>query len=276
MTSASTRVLNTRPRIAITSAGEGEPVVLLHGLGSVKENWQSQLQALSKTRFVVAWDARGYGASDDYDGELDFAADFSTDLLGVLDDLGIARAHLVGLSMGGMIAQCFYFLHPQRVATLTLADTFHSFAALGHQAVEGFRAARLRPLLEGKEPADLAAAAADAMLAPGAPREARDTLVASLAGLRKASYVKTVEALLRQPPVGRLEDIEVPTLVLTGELDRLAPVAVAQDMVRKIPNAELHVVVGSGHLSNLECPADFNAAVGRFLEAQSMSLRNGG
>ena len=115
-------------------------------------------------------DARGYGESDDYEGELVFERDFVSDLLSVMDLLAAGSAHLVGLSMGGIIAQCFYFAHPDRVRSLVLADSFPSFQVIGAAAVKGFLAARVDPLLEGATPADLASAAAKAMLAPARPR----------------------------------------------------------------------------------------------------------
>jgi 3-oxoadipate enol-lactonase len=270
-----TRILTTSvhgsPRISLAAVGKGEAVVFLHGLGSTKESWYSQLDYVGKTHLAIAWDARGYGESDDYVGELEFARDFVMDLARTLDHVGVARAHLVGLSMGGLIAQCFYFAHPHRVSSLILADSFPSFKSLGEKMVAGFLAARLQPLLDGATPADLAASGAEALLAPGAPDVARKRLIATLSGMRKESYIKTIRAMVAQNAVGRLEDIEVPTLVLNGEFDRLAPVAIAEDMVRRIPDAQLVVIQGAGHLSNLEGPDEFNAAVVTFITAISES-----
>ena len=109
-----------------------------------RKNWHPQLTYFSQTYLAVAWDARGYGESDDCEGERVFARDFVRDLLSILDLLGAGRAHLVGLSMGGMIAQCFYFAHPHRVASLVLADTFPSFScAWGGKPLRVFLAARI-------------------------------------------------------------------------------------------------------------------------------------
>ena len=86
-------------------------------------NWRDNLPAFAKAGYrVVAWDARGYGGSDDYIGDLNFL-DFSADLIRLLDHLGCAKAHLLGLSMGGRILQEFSFAHLDRVATLTLVST---------------------------------------------------------------------------------------------------------------------------------------------------------
>src|SRR5690606_35205534 len=116
------------PRLAYDAAGRGECVVFLHGIGGNRSNWTGQLAALAPRYRAVAWDARGYGASDDYEGALDFA-DFSTDLGRLLDHLAAPAAHLVGLSMGGRIALDFYERAPARVKSLVLCDTFPGYDA---------------------------------------------------------------------------------------------------------------------------------------------------
>ena len=265
----SSRLLPTSPRISVASSGVGEALMFLHGLGSTKENWGPQLIHFGQTHRAMAWDAPGYGESDDHEGELVFARDFVGALLSTLDLLGVDRVHLAGLSMGGMIAQCFYFAYPHRVASLVLADTFPSFRALGEEAVEGFLSARIEPLMNGATPADLAPASADSLLAPDAPERARTLLLESLSKLRTDSYVKTARALAAQDAVGELEDIAVPTLVLSGALDRLTPVPLVRAMAERIPGAQWVIIPGAGHISNLESPERFNRALSRFLSNHS-------
>ena len=97
-------------------------MLFLHGIGGNRHNWDRQVAAFSTRYRAAAWDARGYGDSDDYAGPLDFA-DFWRDLERVLDQLSEKRAHLVGLSMGGRIARDFALQRPHRVASLTLAKS---------------------------------------------------------------------------------------------------------------------------------------------------------
>lgn len=260
-------LLPTTPRIAIARAGSGEAIMFLHGLGSTKANWYPQLEYFGRTHRALAWDARGYGESDDCDAELSFARDFADDLASVLDFVGVEQAHLVGLSMGGMIAQCFYFSRPTRVASLVLADTFPSFPALGEEAVRAFLAARVEPLENGVSPSAVAPSAVRSLLGPDASEMAKERLMASLSNLRVGPYVKTARAMARQEAVGKLGDITVPTLVVVGELDRLTPLSLATDMAEEIPGAELSVIPRAGHLSNLERPAEFNQAVSAFLSS---------
>ncbi len=262
-------IRGSAPSLALIEGGHGEAIVFLHGLGSTKENWQPQIDYFARSYFVAAWDARGYGESEDYAGDLVFDRDFVADLRDVLDEMQIERAHLVGLSMGGLIAQCFHAAHSGRVASLVLADTFPSFADLGRQTVERFTATRLQPLLDGALPNDLAAATAAALLAPGASEAARATLVASLSGLRRESYIKTIRALLAQKAPAPLATIAVPTLLIVGELDGLSPPSVSARMADEIPGSQLVVIPGAGHMSSMEEPDLFNTSVTEFLARQT-------
>jgi pimeloyl-ACP methyl ester carboxylesterase len=266
-----TLFLETDPRIAVALSGarQEEAVIFLHGLGSTKESWHRQLEYFGETHFAVAWDARGYGESGDYPGELVFDRDFVADLNSTMNSLGIGRAHLIGLSMGGVIAQSFYFVHPSRVASLVLAHTFPDFRSLGEDVVADFIARRLQPILDGGSPADLALSAARVLLSANAPDEAKNRLIASLSALRKESYVKAVRALVTHASARALEVIAVPTLILAGELDRLVPVSMAQHMAARISGSELAIVKGAGHLSNLERPEEFNQIVQSFLQRRT-------
>jgi 3-oxoadipate enol-lactonase len=252
------------PRIALSVAGEGPLAVFLHGIGGHRHHWDDQLAAFGAHFTCAAWDARGYGDSDDYDGPLAFA-DFSADLARVLDFFDAARAHLVGLSLGGRIARDFALRHPGRVAALVLANTTAGFDSLSPEAVESFIRSRRGPLEAGRTPRELAPELARNLIGPSAVAGAYDRLLASMAALRTTSYLKTIEASTREDRGARIEAIAAPTLVVASDEDRLYPVALAADMARRIPGARLAVVRGAGHLSNLEQPQAFDAAVLPFL-----------
>ena len=239
---------------------------MLHGIGGNRANWCAQLRDFSKTFHCVAWDARGYGDSDDYEGPLDFE-DFAHDLLRVIDHFGADRAHLCGLSMGGQIAQCFYRLYPERVASLILAATFtHWGAALGDSALENYLSLRLKPLQEeGKAPRDIADAAAKALLGPAATNEHHAQLVNSISALHKDSYIKTLQSAIPYDRPLKLESIQMPSLYLYGQHDPLCPPELGREMAGRTPGGRFLEIANSGHLINIEQPQAFNQAVLHFL-----------
>lgn len=261
----STAFVPGAPRLAYDVAGAGETLVCLHGIGGNRRNWSRQLRALSEVCRVVAWDARGYGDSEDYAGALAFA-DFAADLLRLLDHLEVERAHLCGLSMGGRIVLDFYARHPERVASLILVDTFPGFdASFSQEGRERFVRERRQPLVDGKQPADIAPAIARSLVSTSASAAVVQELIDSISMLHKESYLKTIEAMTMYQPVADLAAIKVPTQIIVGAEDKLTPPAVSRKMAAAIPGARLLEVENSGHLSNIEAPEAFNACVRAFL-----------
>lgn len=253
-----------RPRLAVDHSGTGALVVLMHGVGGNRGNWRANLPALAADFHVAAWDARGYGDSEDVDGPRRMA-DFAGDLARLLDHFGAARAHLVGLSMGGRIAAHFHAAWPERVASLALCDTHLGFAHFSDEAREAFIAKRRDPLLAGKTPADIAPGLAHSMMGDPQNAAAREALVASMSALRSDSYIRTVVASVEDDAAPLLDDVRVPTLVVAGERDRLTPPALARQIAERIAGARLEIIPGAGHLSNIEAPGAFNDVLLSFL-----------
>lgn len=257
--------IEPHPRIAVEFEGRGPLLVFLHGIGGNRSNWREQLPFFAAADFTAAaWDARGYGSSDDYDAPLDFG-DFSADLQRVLDFVDVEQAHLCGLSMGGRIIMDFYERHANRVATLTLCDTQPGLGAMSKEKRRDFIRLRQEPLLQGKPLSDVAPVVAKTLVSPKSPAEAFHKLVDSMCALHRDSYLKTIEASFLYDRSPALERIRVPTHVVVGADDLLTPPAVARAMVERIEGAALTVIADAGHLSNLEKPDDFNDAVLGFL-----------
>lgn len=254
------------PALALDLAGDGHGglVLFMHGIGGNRSNWKRQLPAFAPHFACAAWDARGYGASDDYDSPLAFD-DFVADVLRVLDHFGAERAHLVGLSMGGRIAMRTALLHPDRVATLTLVDTHEGFAAFTPAQRQAFVDSRRAPLLAGKEPSDIAEGVARSLVGPHATAEHLDELIASIAALHKASYIKSLQATVEQVDLGDIATIEAPAHFIVGENDPLTPPAMHFEMAAKLGGAPVSVLPRAGHLSNIEAPDAFNAAALQWL-----------
>ena len=248
------------PRLTLSVAGEGDLVLFLHGIRGSRRHWARQIEFFSRRFLATAWDARGYGDSEDYEGPLDFTV-FSADVLRVLDHFGARKAHLVGLSMGGRIARNFALRHPERLHSLTLANTSPGFGVMEPEKVRQFVEQRRRfdPPTQAKS-----------ILGPDASASAYETLVASLSAVHRDSYMKTIEASVAQDLAAPIENIAVRTLVITSTHDSLYPRTVGQDMARRIPHARLAVIERAGHLSNLEKPDEFNRIALEFISgAQS-------
>jgi 3-oxoadipate enol-lactonase len=257
-------ITRNAPRLALTHAGAGELLVFLHGIGGHRSHWDEQLAHFADRFLVCAPDLRGFGDSEDCAGELDFAADFCADVDAVLEHFGAPRAHLVGLSMGGRIARNYGLRRPERVASLVLANTQPGFDGLSERQLQAFVDGRRAPFAGGREPPQVAEELARGLLSPHAVPPAWPRLVAAMAALHRESYLKTVEASVRQDRGARLEDLRGPVLVLAGAEDTLYPPAISQAMAARIPGAQYLAIPRAGHLSNLEQPQAFNAALDAF------------
>ena len=236
-------------------AGQGPSVVLIHALACDLTLWDPQAEALAAHHDVVRYDVRGHGLSPLPAGGLSFDA-LADDLAKLLDSLGIARAHVVGLSMGGVIARLFALRHPQRVARLALCATL---AALPPEAASAWRERAQLVRERGM------AAIVEWTLAQWFPAEAlraRTPAVeharAMIAAAPADGYLAVCAAVPELDFFARQGEIRAPTLVLAGAADpklrSLAPEALA----RAIPGALLHLFSGAGHLPNLDAPDKFN------------------
>ena len=248
-------------RIHYERGGQGPLLVLLHGIGSNARSWAHQLQGLADEYDVVAWDMRGYGSSSDPEGPYTMA-DVAADLAGLIDHLGYEKAHIGGLSMGGVIAQEFYRHYPQRVRSLILADTNAGQGALDEEE----RQRRLDQRLAGAaEPSGLARQRTPALLAPDASPEVVAEAESIMAEIHPEGYRMAAQALAQTDERDLLPRIEVPTLIVWGECDTVATRADVEVLASNIRGAQFEVIPRAGHLSNQEKPEAFNDALRRFL-----------
>jgi 3-oxoadipate enol-lactonase len=250
-----TVLIGPAPRLAVSFEGEGTLALFLHGIRGHRGHWARQLAEFSRAGFrAAAWDARGYGDSDDYDGSLQFDH-FTGDVLRVAEHFKADKMHLVGLSMGGRIARNVALRYPGRLLSLTLVSSTPGFDAMSTGEVTRFVTERKKsaPHLMGK------------LLGSRARPGAFDELLEGLSKLRDKSYMKTLEASVAQDRGAPVERIRVPTLVIAGDEDRVYPPALARQLAERIPGAELVMMAGVGHLPNLEQPELFNRTVLEFM-----------
>ena len=248
--------------IAYRSAGRGPALVLLHGFLCDSRVWRRELEDLSDAFNIVAWDAPGAGESGDPPDPFTIT-DWALALATFLDAIGIESAHVLGLSWGGLLAQEFYRLHPQQCRTLILADTYAGWkGSLGQQAAEQ-RLARCRQ--ESSLPAEefVARWVPHEFFADARP-ELADEMASVVSQFHPLGFRLMAKALADNDTSDLLATIHVPTLLLWGEHDQRSPLSVAEHFRSAIPGAELIVIPGAGHVSNMEQPGAFHAHVRRF------------
>ena len=233
------------------TAGAGPPLVLLHGIGSNSRSWREQLAVLSSDFKVIAWDAPGYGRSSDPEGKPSMAF-YAGRLNGLLDELGLDRVHLLGHSAGGVVAQEFYRLYPDRVSRLILADT--TFRGSKDKLEE-----RLQ-MIRTMTPSELALERAPKLLSQSAPPELFEETVSIMSEVRAAGYEFVAIALAGCDTREVLRNLRVPALLIWGEEDQITP------MWKDLPEgARLAVIPFAGHLCYAEQPELFNTIVRGFL-----------
>jgi pimeloyl-ACP methyl ester carboxylesterase len=248
--------------IAYREAGHGDAMVLLHGFLCDSRSWRSQLAGLSDQFRVVAWDAPGAGSSSD-PPESFTTTDYVRCLAGFLDALDVGHAHVVGLSWGGILAQEFYRLHPKRVASLVLADTYAGWR--GSLPGPVWRE-RLETCLRDStgSPEHLVYRLLTGMFTDGVSTDTRKELAAIMSAFHPVGFRLMSRSSAEMDTRVLLSRIDVRTLLLWGEGDRRSPISIATELHAAIPAAELVVIPNAGHVSNMEQPDAFNAHVRRF------------
>jgi pimeloyl-ACP methyl ester carboxylesterase len=250
-------------RIAFATAGEGPPLVLLHGGWGDSRHWRGQLEGLSGDFALSAWDTPGCGRSSDPPAAWGMP-DYADCLAAWLDAAGIERPHVLGLSWGGALALELYGRHPHVPASLVLAGAYAGWAGSLAPEVVAERVARAEAEL-GRPPKEWAASYLPGLLTDAAPTGLADELVAIMGDVRPEGSRTMLRAMAKADLRDVLPHIDVPTLLVYGELDVRSPLRVAEELHAGIPGSQLVVIPGTGHLACAERPEDFNAAVRRFL-----------
>ncbi len=236
----------------------GSAVVFLHGVGSDRAVWREQLADLGDDHRAIALDFRGHGESQIPAAPIDRAA-FAADVEGLLNALDIPHAHLVGLSMGGVIALETYSLYPERVLSLTLADTFAAFPGWEEGMKQRERDLQLMSMRE------IAEARIPACLRPDPDPEKLVAAIEQMANKDKRVYAESSAATWSPDYRSLLGRITVPVLILWGEHDTITPRRLSEELHAGIHGSRCIAIPNAGHISNLDNPAAFNAAVREFL-----------
>jgi len=220
------------------------------------------LEDLSNRFRVVAWDAPGAGSSSDPPDPFT-VTDWAQSLAEFLDVVGIERAQVLGLSWGGVLAQEFYRLYPDRVIALILNDNYAGWKGSLPESASKKRLERC--FLESSlPPEELVARWVPEFFTVAASHDLKEEMSAVVCDFHPLGFRLMAKSLADTDTTDLLPKIGVPTLVLWGDDDQRSPMNIAEQLRNAIPNAELAVIANAGHVSNMEQPEEFNAQVRRF------------
>lgn len=249
--------------ISYREAGQGPVLFLLHGMNGNSRSWTQQLAAFSDSYRVIAWDAPGYGQSDPVPPEADAYAAQAAHLL---DHLNVEKAHVVGHSMGGVIAERFCARHLERAASLVLSGTHWGNAVPEGTPLAAKYARRLQELEEMS--AEEYGKVRAGKMVPSSPSPSPDVLdeLAGVASEMKREGLfnggQMVEKTDNRP---FLSTLKLPVLILTGSRDPVVTPQRSEAMMEYLPSARTVSLPDVGHAAYLEAPEAFNRAVREFL-----------
>jgi len=251
--------------LACRDEGSGQAIIFLHAFPLSQRMWDEQVAALSTVCRVLTFDWRGFGESE-LRGEKFLMETFADDLAGLMNQLGIERAVLYGLSMGGYAAFAFYRKYADRVAALILADTK---AGADHDEARRNRYEMAELALQAGSSV-IADRMVSRLLAPVTQQnkpQVSHRVRAIIESNRPEAIAAAQRGMAERPDsTALLPGITCPVLILVGSDDALTPPTEAEKMRDRIPDARLTVISEAGHLSNLEQPDAFNSAIADFLK----------
>lgn len=243
-------------KTGIVEAGDGDPtpLIFLHGVGSDKFVWKPQLEHFGRTRRTLAFDYPGYCESQfQADATRD---DYAAAILAAMTALGIEKAHICGLSLGGVVAIAMHAAAPERCASLILADTFavhpqgqaiYDRSIAASHDMRGLAEARAGALMESQD---------DAL---------RQGVIETMSAIDPDAYRLGARAVWLADQTERAAAIRTPTLIMVGDQDAITPPTLSEDLAALVPNSRLDVIHGASHLANLDRPEEFNRAINDFL-----------
>ncbi|MCG7333763.1 alpha/beta hydrolase [Sporosarcina sp. ACRSM] len=237
--------------------GQGDPLVFIHGLGSIKESWQYQYELATHYRLIIP-DLRGHGESEE--DQAISIAQFAEDVCTLLDRLEIRQAHFCGLSMGGLVVQEIYRQQPDRVQSIILSNTFSYTPYLfGYLSLK--ERMRNLQLLTLDEYITLTATRCLYEKTPDLIQEAKSMFV-----IRSEPYIASSQSAIQSNYLPMLPFVKVPTLLIGSLYDEVIPLYSIYQTKWFMPQAEVIIFDKCGHLPNLERKEKYNEILFDFIE----------
>ena len=246
--------------------GDGVPILFIMGLGSTHEGWKKQIEFFRDKNKVIVFDNRGCGKSDKpiFPYPIKTMAD---DSIGLLDFLKIDKAHIVGVSLGGMIAQEIAINYPERVLKVVIVNTYAK------------KEGELAEFIDSNMPEDFSVylskeKAIDFMVRLSLnedfinknPEVIKAIKASNLESFSTIGFANQYFATKKHDTMDRLHLIKAPTLIMSGENDRLVPSKYTEFLHEKIPGSKFEMIKGGSHAMNWENPKEFNEVLAKFLE----------
>ena len=240
--------------------GEGEPLLLVHGLGSSTRDWEEQVPIFSQKYQVITVDIRGHGETDKPKGPYSIQ-DFAKDIAELLMSLGFSSVNILGISLGGLIAIQLTIDYPELIKTLVIVNAVPSSRDL--LSLEKIVNDRIM-LIKARGMRGMGEALAPVLFIKPEHEELRKKFVERWAENNPEAYISALKSIVGWNVTDHLHTIKCPTLVLTSDEDYI-PVSVKEELVKQIQNSELVIINDARHTLPMERPKEFNAAVIEFL-----------
>ncbi|UVJ45302.1 alpha/beta hydrolase [Pseudomonas sp. LS1212] len=250
--------------------GQGDPLVLVHGLGSSCQDWEYQVPALAEHYRVILVDVRGHGRSDKPRERYSIAG-FSADLIALFEHLNLGPVHLVGLSMGGMIGFQTAVDHPALLRSLCIVNSAPEVKLRSPD--DYLQWAKRWGLARLLSPATVGKALGAKLFPKPGQTELRQKMAERWARNDKRAYAASFDAIVGWGVRERLSRITCPTLIISADRD-YTPVALKEQYTALIPNARLAVIADSRHATPLDQPQTFNQTLLQFLAAVPTSTKD--
>lgn len=258
-------IVSSGRTFSFVGSGDGVPVVLLHGIGSGARSWKAQIEGLSDQFRLIAWDMPGYGTSTALEPPEPIASDYADALSEFVGALGLDRFHLVGHSLGSLVAARYAADHPDRLISLTLCSIAGGHAMLPIEERARLREGRLGALAE-LGPRGMAEKRGAALLSSAATDTMRRSVIETMAAIRPQGYRQAVFLLSggdTRADILRFRP-DLPVQVIVGGADTITTPEQNRRVASARTQAPVHVIAGAGHAVYIEKPTEFNQLLRAF------------